>query len=243
MIAWAIGDYKWLDVAKELAETVLSLPAAIPWYTNMARAALSLVAAQRGDIRMAQEQYIALQPAKGSMVHYLTADRLLGLLARTIGQLDEAAAHFEDALTFCRRAGYRPELAWTCCDYADTLLQRNGPGDNARATSLLDEARSVSSELGMRPLLDRASAIQQQANTIKDAPPTAPAYPDGLTQREVEVLGLVAAGQSNSDIAEKLVLSVRTVERHISNIYAKINARGRADATAYALSHRLISDT
>ncbi|HIB12475.1 MAG TPA: hypothetical protein EYO17_11220 [Dehalococcoidia bacterium] len=38
-------------------------------------------------------------------------------------------AHFEDAVTFCRGAGYRPELAWTCCDYSDTLLQRNGDGD------------------------------------------------------------------------------------------------------------------
>ena len=53
------------------------------------------------------------------------ADRVLGLLAQAMGRMDQAAAHFEDALVFCRKAGYRPELAWTCCDYADTLLQRN----------------------------------------------------------------------------------------------------------------------
>ena len=50
-------------------------------------------------------------------------------------------------------AGYRPELAWTCCDYADALFQRNGP--KAKATSLLDEALAISSELGMRPLMER----------------------------------------------------------------------------------------
>ena len=42
---------------------------------------------------------------------------------------DSASEHFEDALAFCRKAGYRPELAWTCYDYADTLLQRNSLGD------------------------------------------------------------------------------------------------------------------
>ena len=61
----------------------------------------------------------------------------------------------EEALAFCRKAGYRPELAWTCCDYADTLLQRNGDGDRAKAMSLLDESLAISSELRMRPLMER----------------------------------------------------------------------------------------
>ena len=65
------------------------------------------------------------------------------------------------------------------------------------------------------------------------------APPDGLTEREVEVLRLVAGGQTNKEIAGELVLSVRTVERHIGNIYKKIGARGRADAAAYTLTHGL----
>ncbi len=84
-----------------------------------------------------------------------SADRLLGLLSHTMGNLDQATAHFEDALAFCRKAGYRPELAWTCCDYADMLLQRNGDGDRAKAISLLDESLGISTELGMRPLMER----------------------------------------------------------------------------------------
>ena len=72
-----------------------------------------------------------------------------------MGNLDQAVASFEDALTFCRKAGYRPELAWTCCDYADTLLQRSGPDDRQEAMSLLDESLAISSELGMRPLMER----------------------------------------------------------------------------------------
>ncbi len=69
--------------------------------------------------------------------------------------LDRGAIHFEDALTFCRKAGYRPELAWTCCDYADTLLRRDNEGDHAKAISLLEESLAISSELGMRPLIER----------------------------------------------------------------------------------------
>ena len=68
---------------------------------------------------------------------------------------------------------------------------------------------------------------------------TAP-HAGGLTAREVEVLRLIAAGRTNKEIADELVLSLATVERHNSNIYAKIGARGRTDATAYALKHGLI---
>ena len=60
-----------------------------------------------------------------------------------------------------------------------------------------------------------------------------------LTERETEVLQLVAHGKSNREIALELVLSIRTVERHIENLYAKIGATGRAGATAYALRHSL----
>ena len=58
-------------------------------------------------------------------------------------------------MSFCRKSGYRPELAWTCCNYADLLLKRNGEGDRAKANALLDESLAISSELGMRPLMER----------------------------------------------------------------------------------------
>ena len=58
---------------------------------------------------------------------------------------------------------------------------------------------------------------------------------EGLTAREAEVLGLLAKGKTNKEIAQELVLSVSTVQRHVANVYAKIGARGRAQATAYAL--------
>jgi DNA-binding NarL/FixJ family response regulator len=70
-----------------------------------------------------------------------------------------------------------------------------------------------------------------------DLAPTRPGgrAPEGLTGRETEVLRLLAGGESNRQIARRLGLSPHTVERHVANLYRKIGARGRADATAYAL--------
>ena len=62
---------------------------------------------------------------------------------------------------------------------------------------------------------------------------------DGLTAREIEVLRLVAAGESNAEIAARLGVTINTVERHVVNVYRKIDARGRADATAFAIRNGL----
>ena len=82
-------------------------------------------------------------------------DPILALLSQTMQNIDQAVTHYEDALALCRKAGHRPELAWTYCDYADTLLERNEPGDREQAMSLLDESLAISSELGTRPLMER----------------------------------------------------------------------------------------
>jgi len=68
------------------------------------------------------------------------------------------------------------------------------------------------------------------------------AYPDHLTSREIEVLRLIAAGRTNLEISRELVLSLRTVARHITNIYGKIGARSKVDATSYAIRHHLTPD-
>ncbi|MFC4945200.1 alpha/beta fold hydrolase [Pseudonocardia sp. GCM10023141] len=70
---------------------------------------------------------------------------------------------------------------------------------------------------------------------VHEPEPTAPPRPDGVTTRELDVLRLLAAGDSNAEIAGRLGIAVHTVERHTANLYRKIGARGRADATAYAL--------
>jgi DNA-binding CsgD family transcriptional regulator len=71
--------------------------------------------------------------------------------------------------------------------------------------------------------------------TVPARPPAARS--DGVTARELDVLRRLAAGDSNAEIARDLGIAVHTVERHTGNLYRKIGARGRADATAYALRH------
>jgi tetratricopeptide (TPR) repeat protein len=173
-----------LDMAQEAAETFLFYPSANPLLADYARAGMGLLAVLRGDAAAAEQYHTTLAHAESMAIIIvgIQPDRLLGLLAHTMGDLDKAAEHFEEALAFCRKAGYRPELAWACCDYADCLLQRVPPADvgaalalpsgaqqaaplqgtdRQRAMSLLDEALRISRELGMRPLMERVLARRQ----------------------------------------------------------------------------------
>jgi DNA-binding NarL/FixJ family response regulator len=71
--------------------------------------------------------------------------------------------------------------------------------------------------------------------TVADVRPLGQPTLEGLTPRELEVLRLVATGDTNRAIGHTLGITEHTVERHVANLYRKIGARGRADATAYAL--------
>jgi DNA-binding NarL/FixJ family response regulator len=86
-----------------------------------------------------------------------------------------------------------------------------------------------------RRLLERALAAAPR-EPADVAPNT---YPDGLTPREVEVLQQIAAGRSNREIAEQLVISEATVKTHVNNIFAKSGVRDRAQAVVYAMRHGL----
>ncbi len=177
-IARITGRMDQLDVAKEAAEAVLLSPAITPLVTLICRCGLAMLAVLRTDAASAEEQYAALDSARGIGVpasvmttvravpmSFTPIAHLLGLLAQTMGNLDRAMAHFEDSLTLCRRAGFRPDLAWTCCDCSDALLQRNGSGDSAKAMALLDESLAISAELGMRPLTERVQSRREMLGT------------------------------------------------------------------------------
>jgi hypothetical protein len=72
-----------------------------------------------------------------------------------LSKVDDSAAHFEDALAFCGKAGYRPEPAWLPGSYADMLAERNCDADEAEAVELLVEPQAVSTELGIKPVMAR----------------------------------------------------------------------------------------
>jgi predicted ATPase/class 3 adenylate cyclase/DNA-binding CsgD family transcriptional regulator len=125
------------------------------------------------------------------------------------------------------------------------------PALEAMRRILGDEAFAAEQEWGRRLSLDDVIAEMRAIDAPDAAAPEqggAPgvtpiqathALPAGLSAREAEVLRLIAAGCSTREIAEQLVISSHTVERHITHVYQKIGARGRAEATAYALRHGL----
>ena len=189
---------------------------------------------------LAAEQYAALGSLQGAYIPTLSIsiDELLGLTAQTMGDPDQAMIHFEEALDFCRQAGYRPALAWSCCDYAEALIERDGTGDKARAIDLLNESMSITSELGMRPLSERAGVIKALAESGPSRPPE---FPAGLTQREVEVLRLISGGKTDREIGGELFISVKTVGNHVSNILNKTHSANRTEAATFANQHGLVT--
>ena len=104
-------------------------------------------------------------------------------------------------------------------------------GDDDGGGLELEAARAVFEQLGAAPDLARIDSL------IRGAPSD---RPHGLTPRELQVLRLVAAGKTNKAIAAELFLSEKTVDRHVSNIFAKLDVPSRAAATAFAYRHKLI---
>ncbi len=88
----------------------------------------------------------------------------------------------------------------------------------------------------MRPLMERVAALQEGAAS---QPESAPAYPDGLTQREAEVLRLIATGKTNRQIGEELFISLNTVGHHVSNILSKTGSANRTEVATYAAQQGL----
>lgn len=160
-----------------------------------------------------------------------------GLVAAGAADFARARRCFEDAADDWARSGAPYEAAQARLGLAEVLLALDRPQDAGRqARAALDTL----GRLGAEP--DAARAAELLAACAGPPRRAAPPVPAGLTPRECEVLCLIAAGRSNQEIARALVLSVRTVERHISNIYAKLELSGpsaRVAAAAFALRHGL----
>ena len=112
---------------------------------------------------------------------------------------------------------------------------------DAGAEQIADAVRSVAEGRAALDPAVQAQVIAAVAGTGERATPRA--LPDDLTPREAEVLGLIAAGLSNAEIAEQLVVSQATVKSHVNHLFAKTSVRDRAQAVAYAYRHGLAPET
>jgi DNA-binding CsgD family transcriptional regulator len=166
-----------------------------------------------------------------------TANAAGGILAQARGNLDAAKLQYQDAIDLYDSSGAYFDSARTRLDYAATL-RALGRMPAAAEQAML--AQASFNRLGAALYAQRAADFVSQFSRQMGSPPSG-ALPHGLTRREAEVLWRIAAGRTNQDIAAELVLSIRTVERHISTIYEKLNLQGRAaraSAAAFAISLR-----
>jgi DNA-binding CsgD family transcriptional regulator/tetratricopeptide (TPR) repeat protein len=153
--------------------------------------------------------------------------RPLGILAGMLGQFHEAERFFEQALAANAAMGAATYVAHTNASYAHMLRCSGGRRNTERAAQISGRAAATAAEVGMSRLLTPPS------------PALAPA-PAGLTCREVEVLRLLAAGRSNSQIAHALGISVNTVLRHVTHILTKTGSTNRTQAAHFASRHGVV---
>ena len=181
--------------------------------------------------RQALQQRCELQDARGTAGGLERA----ALCAAALGDLAQAARLFGAAETQRERLG----LVLHHDESADHVrwveVTRHALGD-AEFTVAWAHGRGLPRVDAIREALEVGASSQATKSMITSSPD----LPAGLTPREAEVLRLVAQGRSNRDIADVLVLSPRTIKRHIENIFDKLGVSSRAAATAFALRSELV---
>jgi len=184
-----------------------------------------------GDIEAARVAASELSKAAGD----LDAPALNAVAAQAHGSVLLAATDARAALPVLRQAWTAWQEVGATYDAARVRvligLASRDLGDLDAAEMEFDAARWVFERLGARPALSRVEGFSRAVR---------PRAAGGLSAREIQVLRLVAAGKTNRQVASELFISERTVERHLSNIFNKLDLPSRAAATAYAYEHQLV---
>ncbi|MEO5951727.1 MAG: tetratricopeptide repeat protein [Chloroflexia bacterium] len=163
------------------------------------------------------------------------------------GDYEAARGRLEESLSIQREVGDKWMLAWTLLNLGEVL---SGQDDHAGARAMFEESLELFGQVGdsegkrsAEGALERLQEFESAARVAPKADQSAvrggSSQQDDLTQREVEVLRLLAQGLSDAQIAERLVLSIRTVQAHARSIYSKLGIASRSAATRYAMEHNL----
>jgi predicted ATPase/DNA-binding CsgD family transcriptional regulator len=189
----------------------------------------------------------------------------LGWAALLQGDHERARISYRESLTLCKELGDKmvasqslDGLACICAaegeaeraailfGAGEALFEAVGgqhePEEAAMREPYLAMARSRLDEIGWQAAWQQGRGMPMEQAieyALSAEEPSAPEHPAGLTSREVEVLGLVAEGLTNAQVAQRLFVSPRTVHRHLNSVYHKIGVNSRAAATRFALEHGL----
>ncbi len=203
-----------------------------------------------------------LKNLRGFMYYGNAVDRILGTVAAHMGDWEMAERAFENGLALCRRAHNQPEEATILYEQARAAQIRGA--SLKRVYELSDRARALFTQYGMQRAIAMVDTLQEGAHQLKrqEGEKASSRIIDAyshrnntdakkeqragytleltLTKRELEVLRLVAEGHTDREVAEMLVISPRTANRHLSNIFVKLDVPGRAAAVAYAIRQGLV---
>jgi DNA-binding CsgD family transcriptional regulator len=224
-LAQGDADAAAAAIRRALAETAPQLQRSrlLPAYAEIMVAAGELQEARRAaaELREIAEAYPSAM--------------LNAIAAHAEGSVELAAGEAGEALVPLRRAWQAWQELEAPYEAARArvlvALACRALGDEDTVTLELEAARAVFEGLGSTPEVTRVDALARPGETGST---------HGLTERELEVLRLVATGRTNREIASVLVLSEHTVARHVQNIFAKLRVSSRAAATAFAFEHDLL---
>jgi DNA-binding CsgD family transcriptional regulator len=217
------------DGASAMIRRVLAETTVLPHRANLLPAYVEIMLAT-GDIQEARGACNEL----GEITASYRSSMLDAMFAHARGAVDLAEGDARAALVALRHA----RLVWQEFEVPYEAarvrvlvgLACRALGDDDTAALELDAAHESFAQLGAAPDLAKVDALTRGA---------ASGHSRGLTRRELQVLRLVAEGETNKAIAAELVLSERTVDRHVSNIFTKLGVTSRAAATAYAYKQEL----
>lgn len=245
--AWAALDYAMAGDQTACRRLIVSLPPilerhgpeiyAYPSIVSVAAAAIWQLRA----VDLAEPYHrltLALESAGVGPGVLGSHSQAIARMAVLLGNEAEAEGRFARARSELEVGNRQPARALVDYDEAIALLSRRS-FDQGRVEALLSSALTAFRNLGMEGWARRATEQMERLVLPRPSDAGGSGYPDGLSPWEVDVLRLIAAGKTNKEIAASLFLSAPTVQRHAANIYAKIGARNRAEATAYALRHGL----
>lgn len=182
--------------------------------------------AVRGLEQLAQGTDAALLAAQAGLAH--------GKVAAARGNVDAAAAQFDHGLAALRESEWPLLRAALHLELARVYRESNVAQASVEAQAALSIYRRIGA-----PEADVAIELLNDFGVAVEAPPLPPGPLDQLSNREREVLGLVARGLSNPDIARTLFITPKTAEHHVSNILGKLGLKNRAEAAAFAASFRI----
>lgn len=192
-----------------------------------AYADIALAAGEAGEAEQACRELEDVAANFKSVVLSAMADQTRGAVALASGDPEAALVALHPAFSVWQamEAPYQAARVRTQIGSACRAL-----GDIDGAELELAAAKATFEQLGAVPDLRRVEELMARR----------PAGPQGLTRRELQVLRLLAGGKTNKAIAGELFLSERTIERHVGNIFAKLDLPSRAAATAWAYEHNLV---